>query len=82
MLSTSLIEDAVDDGVVGFFIAVDEHVSERSHVLECRQMLLWDETIFLENLKQVPVSIRFAPAIKGHEVISSAFFRTETYSRS
>jgi len=40
----ALFEDAEDDLVVGLFVSMNEHVPEGSHVLECRQVLAFDES--------------------------------------
>ena len=49
---------------------MNEHVPEGRHVLECRQMLFRDDTVFMKNLEKVPISLRLALTVKRYEMIA------------
>lgn len=66
----ALSEDAEDDLVVGLFVTMNEHVSERGHVLECRQMLFRDDAVFMEYLEKIAITLRLAPTVKRYEMIA------------
>ena len=65
-----LFEDAKDNLVIGLFVTIYEHVPEGRHVLKCGQMIFRDDAVFMKNMENVPIPLRFAPTVKRYEMIA------------
>jgi hypothetical protein len=66
----ALFKDAKDNLIVGLFVTMYEHVPEGRHVLKCGQMLFRDDAVFMKNMENVPITLRFAPTVKRYEMIA------------